>query len=173
MIRRGDAEGAVHYISGGAQSTPKGTAASATQFGQLIAMSDSEAQMQMDLGSAVSHPHGGALVSLSAPNLSMVPLAEQRTSRLPSPNYHLTGHADKIFSLAFDPSGNTLASGSMDASIFLWDVYAGFNNFNVLKGHKSAVLEVKWTDKSTLASASADKTVKLWDAHKGEKVIII
>lgn len=120
--------------------------------------------------SSFSSSRSEALVSLTMPNLAMVPLANQRTSRLKEANYLLSGHTDKVFSVAFDPSGQTLASGSMDSHIFLWDVYGGFHNYNVLKGHKSAILEVKWLSGDTIASASADKTVKLWDANKGEKI---
>ncbi len=55
--------------------------------------------------------------------------------------------------------------------IVLWDVYNGFENYNVLKsGHKNAVLEVKWLSRQLLASASADKTAILWDANRGEKI---
>jgi WD40 repeat protein len=36
----------------------------------------------------------------------------------------LIGHSDRIFDLAFDPSGKTLASGSADGKIILWDLDA-------------------------------------------------
>jgi hypothetical protein len=34
----------------------------------------------------------------------------------------LTGHTDRIWSLAFSPDGQTLASASRDGPIFLWDM---------------------------------------------------
>jgi Prp8 binding protein len=51
----------------------------------------------------------------------------------------------------------------------LWDVYGECRNYNVLSGHKNAVLEVHWTPEFLL-SCSADKTVALWDANKGVRV---
>ncbi len=58
-----------------------------------------------------------ALVSLTQPNLAMVPLANQRTSRLRDTNYQLVGHQGAVLSAAFDPSGQALASGSVDNNI--------------------------------------------------------
>jgi len=51
----------------------------------------------------------------------------------------------------------------------LWDVYGDNLNYNVLSGHKSAVLEVKWRkkDPSNIISCSADKTLGVWDSNKG------
>ena len=51
----------------------------------------------------------------------------------------------------------------------LWDVYGECKNYNVLTGHKNAILEVKW-DGDKLLSCSADKTVALWDANKGARI---
>ena len=34
----------------------------------------------------------------------------------------LTGHASIVRAVAFSPDGNTLASGSLDGTILLWDI---------------------------------------------------
>lgn len=49
----------------------------------------------------------------------------------------------------------------------LWDVYGNCRNYNVLSGHKMAVLQVCWPTENTVVSCSADKTVACWDANKG------
>lgn len=48
-------------------------------------------------------------------------------------------------------------------------MYGENTNYNVLSGHKSAVLEVKWRKKnpSSIVSCSADKTIGIWDSNKG------
>jgi Prp8 binding protein len=79
----------------------------------------------------------------------------------------LTGHEGPIYSLSFDPKGENLASASMDGKIYLWEVYGGCSNYNILAGHKNAVLDVHWATPSSIVSCSADKTVALWDANKG------
>ena len=51
----------------------------------------------------------------------------------------------------------------------MWDVYGECKNYNVLTGHKNAVLELKWTSENKIISASADKTVAIWDANSGRR----
>ena len=51
----------------------------------------------------------------------------------------------------------------------LWDTFKENKNYNVLTGHKNAVLEAKWMSNSSIVSCSADKTVALWDANKGSR----
>ena len=68
-----------------------------------------------------------------------------------------------VFSVAFSPDGTTLASGSLDHTVKLWNVATG-NNIATLQGHTDWVRSVAFSpDGTTLASASFDNTVKLWD----------
>lgn len=102
-------------------------------------------------------------------------LAPGRTSELYEPNMLLSGHEGTVYSCAFDPTGKVLASGSKDKQIFLWEVFGEeCTNYNVLKGHKNAVLDVKWmsgkANAASLVSCSADKMVSLWDADKGARL---
>ena len=72
-------------------------------------------------------------------------------------------------SVAFSPDGKTLASGSEDKTIKLWDVATGKEQAT-LKGHTDAVSSVAFSpDGKTLASGSEDKTIKLWDVATGKE----
>src|SRR3954449_9473355 len=72
----------------------------------------------------------------------------------------LEGHQDTVTSVAFDPQGETLASGSADNTVKLWDARSG-KLLLTLEGHKDLVWSVAFDPQGeTLASGSADKTVK-------------
>lgn len=70
----------------------------------------------------------------------------------------LSGHAGEVMSAKFSPDGGTIASGSFDREVFLWRTFGACDNYLVLKGHKDAVVDVRWTcDGEQLLSASVDK----------------
>jgi len=80
----------------------------------------------------------------------------------------LKGHTSHVGSVAFSPDGRTLASGSEDNTIKLWNVATG-KNTATLKGHTDIVWSVSFSpDGKTLASGSSNNTVKLWDVKTGK-----
>jgi hypothetical protein len=79
----------------------------------------------------------------------------------------LFGHTSWVTSVAFSPDGQTLASGSWDATIRLWDVATGQSRGEPLQGHTYPVYSVAFSpDGQTLASGSWDATIILWNIEK-------
>jgi WD40 repeat protein/transcriptional regulator with XRE-family HTH domain len=75
-------------------------------------------------------------------------------------------HTDNIYALAFSPDGRTLASGSWDGAIKLWDMEGGallWKNWSTDSIERLAFAP----DGRTLASGGDDATVRLWDAKLG------
>jgi TonB family protein len=80
----------------------------------------------------------------------------------------LTDHSGWVTSGAFSPDGQTLANGSRDKTIKLWNVKTG-NLLQTLTGHSKWVNSVAYSpDGQTLASGSSDKTIKLWNVKTGK-----
>jgi WD40 repeat protein len=79
----------------------------------------------------------------------------------------LEGHQGGVRSVAFDPKGETLASGSLDGTVKLWEVRSG-KLLRTLEGHQQWIRTVAFDEYGeTLATGSGDATVKLWDVRSG------
>ncbi|MBX3464798.1 MAG: protein kinase [Planctomycetes bacterium] len=86
------------------------------------------------------------------------------------------GHDDWIYALAFDSTGDRLASSSRDGLVKLWDL----RNWQqapaaepppcvVLAGHEGRVDVLAWSpDGRLVASAASDGTARIWDASSGQ-----
>jgi WD40 repeat protein len=79
----------------------------------------------------------------------------------------LTGHSSSIISIAFSSNGQTLASGSADNTIKIWNL-DGINAFSLL-GHSSLINAVAFRGNGQiLVSGSWDHTIKIWNCETGE-----
>ena len=78
-----------------------------------------------------------------------------------------------IYSLAFSPDGATLAGGTWNGIIHLWDASTG-KEIKTLKGHTDAVMSLAFSPHGTiLVSGSQDNTIRLWDATTEEYIKIL
>jgi len=79
----------------------------------------------------------------------------------------LRRHAGIINGITWAPDGHTLASGSRDGTIRLWDTKTGAE-LRMLTGHTEAVLSVTWSpDGHTLASGAISGAIGLWSPATG------
>ena len=91
-----------------------------------------------------------------------------------SPARHtLQGHRGPVNCVAFHPIFSSLASGSEDATLKIWDWELGEPERTV-KGHTRAILDCDYGGPrggTLLASCSSDLTIKLWDPSDDYKNI--
>ncbi len=74
----------------------------------------------------------------------------------------LSGHLSIVRSVAISTDGKTMASGSDDNTIKVWDIASGAE-LKTLSGHTGRVASVAFSpDGKLLASGSGDETIKLW-----------
>ena len=80
----------------------------------------------------------------------------------------LNGHTDFVSSVAFSPNGRTLASGSWDNTVRLWNPRTT-SPLRTLIGHSNDVTSVAFHPAGTwLASGSWDTTIGIWEVNPGE-----
>lgn len=82
----------------------------------------------------------------------------------------LSKHLSSIHSITFNPDGQTLASGSADRTVKVWNVDSIFPRCT-LSGHSSLIDAVAFSpDGQTLASGSWDHTIKIWNLETGKLI---
>ncbi|MCA1696575.1 MAG: hypothetical protein LC749_18665, partial [Actinobacteria bacterium] len=86
----------------------------------------------------------------------------------------LTGHTDSVIAVVFSPDGRTLASGSDDQTVRLWNVTDPAHPIPLgqpLTGHTSSIFAVVFSpDGRTLASGSDDQTIRLWGMNVDQAI---
>lgn len=75
----------------------------------------------------------------------------------------LAGHKEAVAAISYSPDGNTIATGSFDKTIKLWDPKT-LKEVRTLEGHTGMVLALAFTkDGKQLLTGAEDKLVKLWN----------
>ena len=80
----------------------------------------------------------------------------------------LSGHTDWVRSVTFSSDGRSLASGSDDKTVKLWDLQTG-GVIKTFYGHNDYICSVSISgDYTGVVSGSGDLTIHLWDIQTGE-----
>jgi WD40 repeat protein/tRNA A-37 threonylcarbamoyl transferase component Bud32 len=80
----------------------------------------------------------------------------------------ISAHDSFVWSVALSADGQTLASGSEDKTIKIWQASTG-KLLHTLKSHTENVRAVTLSaDGQTLVSGSGDNTIKIWQSRTGE-----
>ncbi len=86
----------------------------------------------------------------------------------------LEEHSDVVHSIAFNPAGTKLVSGSYDHLALVWTLPRGpsqkVSKPVALKDHTDSVFGAAFSpDGRSVATCAADRTVKVWDAVTGKR----
>ncbi|VEU23775.1 DEKNAAC104823 [Brettanomyces naardenensis] len=132
--------------------------------------------------SATIAGHGSTILAVQfAPNSSgrMVTGAGDSTARIWDCNtqtvqYTLRGHTNWVLCVSWSPRGDVIATGSMDATIRLWNAKTGEALGGPLRGHSKWISSLCWEpihlvkpgESPKLVSGSKDGTIKVWDTSR-------
>lgn len=81
----------------------------------------------------------------------------------------VSGHTDSVNVLTIYVDARTLATGSADKTIQLWNIKDTDKPLHTFTGHTDGITAMDFSvDGTLLASGSSDKTVRLWDLTTGQ-----
>jgi len=106
----------------------------------------------------------------SRPNMRLSPL-----SRKPD------AHADEVWSLCFERTGDSLLTGSLDESVKRWDVSDSsssgsegvLSSAHAYTGHSLGVVSIDASSDGLVAASALDGVIRAWDGETGETVLAL
>jgi len=108
---------------------------------------------------------GAALTDPSLPTTRPLSYGEPTTIVLCT----YRGHNGKVNALAWSPDGKSIASGSDDKTVQVWDAVTGGNVITASESY--SVKSISWSQQSDLiAYGSGDATVQIWDRGSQQKI---
>ncbi|KAL0264520.1 hypothetical protein SLS55_000470 [Diplodia seriata] len=153
-------------------SSEKRPAADSFGSNQLVKRQRSDNDLGNEVAITNSSAQNGALIQavrLTSDNFVFLALELRREERRTMAD--CVGHSGEVFATRFDPTGQHIASGSMDRNILLWRTYGQCENYGILSGHKGAILDLHWSrDSRVIYSASADMMLASWDLETGQRI---
>ncbi|CAE6486840.1 unnamed protein product, partial [Rhizoctonia solani] len=85
-----------------------------------------------------------------------------------------TGHTSPVTSVAFSPDGNSVASGSRDDTIRIWDPHRPSPIGEPLTVHGTWVYSLAYSPLgNVIASGSKDHAIRLWDVNTRQQLGVL
>lgn len=86
----------------------------------------------------------------------------------------VTGHTDGVRAVAFDPTGDTFATGGNEGSVRIWTVLGARNQSPeaALNGHDGSITSIAYSGDSTLMAVGVNSgMLHIWDLRANEELM--
>jgi len=132
---------------------------------QSVSLRDTKFQISLLLGVEAINELDEDITSVQAQSVLL-----ENSQANPRLEQYLNGNTDRVVSAIFSPDGKTLASGTYDKDIILWDMKT-HQPIDRLIGHTSIIRSIAFNSNgSIMASGSEDKKIILWNMKTGQPI---
>ncbi len=126
----------------------------------------------MGVGTGIYIYANGQPISQSQ-NLPNTAQSQLTTQAAVTVRYTLSGHNDEVHSISWSPAGTSLASGSLDSSVRIWNIDTQ-QTVQIYTEHTVGVEAVAWGRNAQavlIASGGQGNTVHVWNSTTAEDIV--